>query len=101
MAGKCKEGETTTVENLEELNKLYELKVKEELEEIKSSDHKDLMEFVDLIQVGFSFANINGFTHEEIVAGLLEKSFTKGVFKNIVLTDLNPHNPSNNIYFND
>jgi predicted house-cleaning noncanonical NTP pyrophosphatase (MazG superfamily) len=99
MADRCKDGETTTINDLQKLNELYELKVKEELEEIKSSDHKDIMEFVDLIQVAYSFAKINGFTFEQVTQALIEKSAMKGVFKNVVLTQLNPHNPSNKIYF--
>ena len=45
---KLKVGEWEEIENQEELNRLYALKVKEELAEIQESDHKDIMEFVDL-----------------------------------------------------
>jgi predicted house-cleaning noncanonical NTP pyrophosphatase (MazG superfamily) len=35
----------------EELMELYSLKLREEIEEIKGSDYKDIMEYGDLIQV--------------------------------------------------
>lgn len=94
-----KEGEWEQIDNIEELNELYALKVKEELIEIQASDYKDIMEFVDLIQVVHSFARVNGFSSEEIQKAILEKSINKGTFYNLALTNLNPENPSNKIYF--
>ena len=96
---KLKEGEWEVIENQEELNKLYAIKIREELKEVQESDHKDIMEFVDLIQVAFSFAKQNGFNHDQISIALIEKSVEKGSFGRIALNNLNPNNPSNKIYF--
>ena len=86
------------ITNKTELNELYALKVQEELAEIQESDHKDIKEFIDLIQVAFCFAKQNGFTHEELSLALIEKSAEKGSFSNIALNTLNSDNPSNKIY---
>lgn len=99
IARKLKEGEFEEITDLTELNNLYTLKVREELEEIRLSEFKDIMEFVDLIQVAFQFAKINGFTHEQIQLALIEKSAEKGLFGKLALNNLNPNNPSNKIYF--
>lgn len=96
---KLKVSEWEFIEDKNELNALYALKVKEELNEIQESDHKDIMEFVDLIQVAFSFAKQNGFTHEELSKAMAEKSINKGSFSNIALNNLNQENPSNALYF--
>lgn len=96
---KLKEGEWEEITDQDELNRLYELKVLEELQEIKASDHKDIMEFVDLIQVAFSFARKNGFSHKEIANAMLEKTAEKGPFGILALNNLNPNNPSNELYF--
>lgn len=89
------------IEDQNELNELYALKIQEELEEIQQSEHKDIMEFVDLIQVAFCFAKQNGFTHEQIGSALAKKAIEKGTFSNIALNNLNPENPSNKLYFKD
>jgi predicted house-cleaning noncanonical NTP pyrophosphatase (MazG superfamily) len=96
---KLKEGEWETITDQDELNRLYAIKVREELAEIQESDHKDIMEFVDLIQVAFAWAKQNGFTHEQISAALVEKSVEKGSFGRLALNNLNPNNPSNKLYF--
>jgi predicted house-cleaning noncanonical NTP pyrophosphatase (MazG superfamily) len=96
---KLKEGEFENITDQVELNKLYALKIKEELTEIQESDHKDIMEFVDLIQVSLNFAEQNGFSTEEILFSLMKKSTEKGNFSNLVLNNLNPQNPSNKLYF--
>jgi len=96
---KLKEGEWEVITDQDELNRLYALKIREELEEIQASGHEDIMEFIDLIQVAFSFAKQNGFTHEQLSAALIEKSVDKGIFSNIALINLNPENPSNRLYF--
>lgn len=85
--------------NVAELNKLYALKIREELQEIQVSNHDDIMEFVDLIQVVYQFAKINGFTKEQIRDARIAKMAEKGWFGTTVLTNLNPNNPSNRIYF--
>ena len=96
---KLKEGEWEIITDQTELNNLYALKVSEELAEIQQSEHKDIMEFVDLIQVAFSFAKQNGFTHEQLAMSLVEKSIDKGTFSRLALNNLNPSNPSNKLYF--
>ena len=99
IISKLKEGEWETITDQQELNKLYALKIREELAEIQASDHKDIMEFVDLIQVAFSFARVNEFTEEDLHAALLSKSIEKGTFHRLALNNLNPDNPSNKLYF--
>ena len=96
---KLKEGEWETIEDQEELNKLYALKIKEELREIQTSGHTDIMEFADLLQAVYSFALQNGFTQEELTLAFTTKAIEKGVFKRTALNNINPHNPSNIIYF--
>lgn len=99
ITDRLKEGEWEVVEDMVELNQLYALKVNEELEEIKASDHKDIMEFVDLIHVVYAFARVNGYSLETLKAASSIKSKTKGMFHNLALNNLNPENPSNAIYF--
>lgn len=101
ISEKLKDGEWEEVTNQDELNRLYAMKIREELLEIQESKHLDIMEFVDLIQVAFSFAKQNGFTHEQLSVALVEKSFEKGAFGRIALNNLNPDNPSNRIYFEE
>lgn len=96
---KLKEGEWETIFDQDELNRLYAIKVREELAEIQTSDHKDIMEFVDLIQVAISFAEQNGFTQKQLAFALIEKSIEKGCFSRLALINLNPDNPSNKLYF--
>lgn len=99
IVAKIKGDEWEIITDKEELNKLYELKIREELEEIKASDHKNIFEFVDLIQVAVAFAKQNGFTSDQIEKAIEVKSVDKGNFSNIALNNLNPNNPSNRLYF--
>lgn len=99
ITDKLKTGEWEIISNKDELNKLYALKIQEELIEIQSSDHKDIMEFADLIQAALSFAFQNGFSRKEISAAVLIKAGEKGVFGRTALNNLNPENPSNKLYF--
>ena len=85
----------------EELMGLYVLKLREEIEEIKSSDYKDIMEYADLIQVALGLASLNGFKMEDVMKAMEEKYELKGGFSNLVLTNLNPNNPSNKIYLDN
>ena len=94
-----KDGEFETIEDLGELNGLYALKVMEELSEIQQSNHSDIMEFIDLMQVVFQFAVENGFSKEQISNALIDKSLEKGNFGRLALNNLNPENPSNALYF--
>jgi predicted house-cleaning noncanonical NTP pyrophosphatase (MazG superfamily) len=96
---KLKEGEWETITDQDELNRLYATKIREELAEIQASDHKDIMEFVDLIEVAFTFARENGFTDIEIIANRAKKITEKGKFGRLALNSLNPENPSNCLYF--
>lgn len=98
---KLKEGEWETITDQDELNRLYAIKIRKELAEVQASGHKDIMEFVDLIQVAFSFATQNGFTHEQLSIALIEKSVEKGSFGRLELNNLNPDNPSNKLYFEE
>jgi predicted house-cleaning noncanonical NTP pyrophosphatase (MazG superfamily) len=97
---KLQPGEFERIEDKAELNVLYALKIKEELAEIQSSDHKDVMEFVDLFDVTIAFAEQNGFDIEELIRRSNEKMEKKGSFSDLALNNLNPHNPSNLLYFN-
>lgn len=92
--------EVELIQNQDELNHLYELKIKEEMNEINSSFHKDVYEFADLIEVVIAYAKSNGFTAIEIFEAIEKKNFEKGSFSNVALNNLNPSNPSNQIYFN-
>jgi len=91
--------EWETIEDQVELNQLYALKIREELAEIQESDHKDIMEFVDLITVALAFARENGFDLSDISRAALTKGIEKGVFGRIALNNLNPSNPSNKLYY--
>jgi len=99
ITGKLKEGEWETIIDQDELNQLYAIKIREELAEVQASDHKDIFEFVDLIQVVFSFAKQNGFNHEQLSSAMTAKSLDKGYFGRLALNNLNPDNPSNALYF--
>lgn len=87
------------IENLDELNRLYKLKIKEELEEIKNSNYKDFEEFGDLWSVFKSWVIINNYDADKIGMQSLWKDKEKGNYSNYALTNLNPNNPSNKIYF--
>lgn len=99
ITNKLKEGEWEEITDQTELNALYAIKISEELAEIQESKHNDIMEFVDLIQVAFSFARQNGFSQTELSLALIEKSAEKGTFGRLALNNLNPENPSNKLYF--
>ena len=99
IVDKLKAGEWETITDQDELNRLYALKVREELAEIQASDHKDISEFSDLISVAFSFAQENGFEYDDLMSEIMSKAADKGRFSRIALTNLNPSNPSNALYF--
>jgi predicted house-cleaning noncanonical NTP pyrophosphatase (MazG superfamily) len=86
-------------QNLNNLNKLYELKVKEELQEIIDSGCKDITEFADLIQVVEDWARVNNINALDLSDAQHDKAVDKGTFDNTVITNLNPNNPSNSLYF--
>jgi predicted house-cleaning noncanonical NTP pyrophosphatase (MazG superfamily) len=99
VVAKLQEGEFEQITDLVELNKLYALKIGEELAEIQRADHKDVSEFADLIEVAIAFAGQNGITMEQLFMTISGKVTAKGRYTNWVLTNMNPENPSNEIYF--
>jgi len=100
ITSKLKQSEFERITDLTELNKLYAIKIREELAEIQESNHKDIFEFVDLIQAAVCWAEQNGFSQEQIELSANIKYVEKGKFSNIALNNLNPNNPSNKLYFN-
>lgn len=96
---KLKAGEWETITDQKELNRLYALKIQEELAEIQASKHQDVMEFADLIDVAISFALENGFTEDKIFKAISNKHGNNGYFDRTALNNLNPNNPSNKLYF--
>jgi|694.fasta_scaffold48613_7 predicted house-cleaning noncanonical NTP pyrophosphatase (MazG superfamily) len=99
LAFKINPEELDYCNNKEELMELYALKLREEIEEIKSSDYKDIMEYADLIQVALGLASLNGIKKEDVMKAIEEKYELKGGFSNLILISLNPDNPSNKIYY--
>lgn len=85
----------------EEVNRLCLLKIREEVQDIVNSDFKDIMEFADLLEIVFSFAVNNGISKTALLNAALDKCIRKGKFTNIVLTNMNPNNPSNKLYFEE
>ena len=96
-----KEGETEIITDPDKLNELYQLKLREEMEEIKASNHEDIMEFVDLVEVARTYAQVNGFGSVTLDRALNDKRNRKGIFGNVVLNKLNPNNSSNDLYFKE
>lgn len=94
-----KDEEKELITDKDELNKLYELKIKEEVLEVINSNFTDILEFADCLEVIFSWAEQNGFHRNQLMNELVYKQQLKGSFNNLVLTNLNPHNKSNDIYF--
>jgi predicted house-cleaning noncanonical NTP pyrophosphatase (MazG superfamily) len=99
ITGKLKAGEWENITDQDELNRLYAIKIREELAEIQESGHKDIMEFADLLEVVYCFANENGFDRMSIDKAAFKKFDTKGSFGRLALNNLNPNNPSNKLYF--
>ncbi len=99
IVNKLQPEEYTNIEDPKELNELYALKIREELTEIQAADHKDILEFADLVEVSLAFAEANGFTRDQVLHAMAIKVTEKGAFGNLALTNLNPANPSNALYF--
>jgi predicted house-cleaning noncanonical NTP pyrophosphatase (MazG superfamily) len=93
------QNEFEVITNRDELNKLYALKIQEELLEIQRAGHKDIEEFCDLITVAVCFAQQNGFSLQQIMDVGNAKINNKGEFTDVALTNMNPSNKSNEIYF--
>lgn len=94
-----KDNEWEYCNNIDILNDLFALKVKEELSEIILSGYSDVYEFTDLLDTVLSFAKLNGYHLEYLLAASKKKSDERGLINKIVLTNLNTSNPSNDIYF--
>ena len=92
-------GEYEYIEDMDELNKLYTLKVIEELAEVAASNYKDIDEFADLIKTVYAFAHANKITPDELSIAVMERAAVKGVMHNAALINMNPENPSNALYF--
>jgi len=92
--------ELEVITDKDELNALYTLKVKEELQEIINSNYQDELEFADLLEVVFRFAEVNGISQHSLMVTAINKGLQKGTFNGTVLNNLNPNNPSNALYFN-
>lgn len=99
MPARLKEKEFEMITDQTELNALYALKIKEELNEIQLADHKDPKEFSDLVEVSLAFASMNGYCMEDIFSEMSTKIKEKGRYTNMALTNMNPENPSNRMYF--
>jgi predicted house-cleaning noncanonical NTP pyrophosphatase (MazG superfamily) len=93
------QNEFEIVTDKDELNKLYAMKVQEELLEIQRAKHKDIEEFCDLITVAVCWAQQNGFSLQQIMDVGNAKINNKGDFTDVALTNMNPSNKSNEIYF--
>ena len=92
--------EYEVITDTNELNKLFGLKIQEELLEIQAADHKDIVEFADLFQVVINFAEANGINFNDLVEAASLKRDKKGDFSgNHALNNMNPENPSNSLYF--
>jgi predicted house-cleaning noncanonical NTP pyrophosphatase (MazG superfamily) len=89
--------ELERINDKDELNKLFLLKIREEMQEIINSNFQDIYEFADLLQVCKDFSELN-FNVEDIKKAIANKVLIKGTFTNLTLTNLNPDNPSNSIY---
>jgi predicted house-cleaning noncanonical NTP pyrophosphatase (MazG superfamily) len=96
---KLEKGEYEVITDKDELNKLYALKLQEELQEILASDCEDPYEFADALRVITDWAAVNGISAVELGAANVLKAERQGTYTNIALNNLNPNNPSNKIYF--
>jgi hypothetical protein len=59
------------------------------------------MEYGDLIQVALGLASLNGYSFDDVIKSMNDKYELKCGFSNLVLTSLNPNNPSNKIYVDE
>jgi predicted house-cleaning noncanonical NTP pyrophosphatase (MazG superfamily) len=101
MPNNLEKKEYEKITDKDELNRLYALKVKEELNEIQMADHSDPKEFSDLVEVSLAFAEQNGFPLGIIADLIAVKNVEKGKYTNMALTNMNPNNPSNKMYFQE
>lgn len=99
IADTLKPGQFEKITDQGELNYLYELRLREEMEEINKSSHSDIIKFADLVRVAFDYAIANGYQEYEVLRVMNEKSAAKGSFTNIALLNIAKGNPSNKIYF--
>jgi len=93
--------EHEVISDRQEIRRLFRLKIMEELQEIQDSGHKDINEFADLVQAAVSYARMSGHTFDDLFDAIMDKKRKLGAFSNVVLTTLNPDNPSNRVYFDE
>lgn len=91
------EGGIITVTDKHQLNELYILKIREELNEIVSPNFEDEKEIADLYQAVLNFMDQNKGT-EHYLDILLSKRGDLGDYTNKCVIP-NPNNPSNAIYY--
>lgn len=96
-----KREEWETITDKAELNDLYATKIREELAEVQASNHQDINEFADLVEVAMAFAEVNGFSFLDVQTAREFKNREKGSFGKLALNNLNPENPSNKLYFDN
>jgi len=85
-----------------ELDKLYRIKLEEELQEFLAADNpQDLIEEAgDLVTLIGAYMNyIHKIPFQTVFDKSIEKSAKRGFFSNVVMRKLNPFNPSNQIYY--
>lgn len=80
-----------------ERNRLFMLKVLEEVREIEASNFEDDKEFGDLLQIVYDWALVNG-KADEIVALMNKKVAEQGRYEGDAVQPA-PNNPSNAIYY--
>lgn len=87
-------------DNLDELNRLYMLKIQECAAQIKNTEYKDPHAFAELIQATKDFALMNGgIDIDELVDAIEELDVRNGEYSNTIQINLSPNDPSNAIYF--
>lgn len=85
------------IKNKLERNRLFMLKVLEEVREIEASNFEDDREFADLLQIIYDWASVNG-KADEIVSLMNNKVADQGRYEGDAVQP-DPNNPSNAIYY--
>ena len=99
VVSKLNPNEVRSVYDHDDLNDLYVLKILEALKEVEKSDFSDRFEYADLLEAVFTLASYNKLSKYDLQLAMDQKRKEKGTFSNVVLTNLNPNNPSNELYF--
>ena len=100
FASTLKPEEIEQVENKAELNKLYKLKILEELNEISMSEFKDTKEYADLLETIEGMMRVNDVKEQDVLFEKKKKQLERGYIHKTVLKKLNPANASNVVYVN-